>query len=96
MNRSLIVLMPLIMLGWVMAIPERCSATDGEAKELSDARAAFFESHIRPALIKHCLACHSNETEVNGGLLLDSLAGWKKGGDSGKAIEPAIQQPACW
>ncbi len=51
-------------------------------------RDEFFEKKIRPALAEHCLACHSNATEINGGLLLDSASGWKKGGESGKAIEP--------
>jgi hypothetical protein len=57
------------------------------ADEESD-RIEFFEKHIRPALIEHCLACHSNAAEINGGLLLDSATGWGKGGDSGRAIEP--------
>jgi Protein of unknown function (DUF1553)/Protein of unknown function (DUF1549)/Planctomycete cytochrome C len=60
---------------------------DEPSKDGEIERTEFFETHIRPALIKHCLACHSNAAEVNGGLLLDSLAGWEKGGDSGKAIE---------
>ncbi len=47
----------------------------------------FFETKIRPALIKHCLECHSVDSEVSGGLLLDSPAGWKRGGDTGAAIE---------
>ena len=47
----------------------------------------FFESNIRPALHQHCLACH-NEKKPNGGLALDSRAGWMKGGDSGPAIVP--------
>ncbi|MDZ4852393.1 MAG: DUF1553 domain-containing protein [Pirellulaceae bacterium] len=46
----------------------------------------FFESRIRPALVKHCLECHAAETEINGGLSLDSAAGWQRGGDTGVAI----------
>ncbi len=49
---------------------------------------AFFETAIRPALLEHCVECHSVETEASGGLLLDSKPGWKKGGDSGAAIHP--------
>jgi hypothetical protein len=49
---------------------------------------AFFESKIRPALIEHCMECHSAETEASGGLLLDSKVDWFKGGDSGSAITP--------
>ncbi len=47
----------------------------------------FFESRIRPALIEHCLECHAVNTEINGGLSLDSAAGWQRGGDTGVAIE---------
>ena len=48
---------------------------------------AFFESRIRPVLVKHCLECHAVDTEINGGLSLDSAAGWQRGGDTGVAIE---------
>jgi len=54
----------------------------------ADERAEFFESRIRPLLINRCYACHSASTERNGGLLLDSKAGWEVGGDSGTAIVP--------
>ncbi|EMI19015.1 xanthan lyase [Rhodopirellula maiorica SM1] len=49
---------------------------------------AFFETVIRPALIEHCLDCHSIENEVSGGLQLDTRAGWQAGGDSGAALVP--------
>ena len=48
----------------------------------------FFESKVRPLLIEHCLECHSTETKQKGGLLLDSRAGWEKGGDNGPALVP--------
>ena len=48
----------------------------------------FFENKIRPALVEHCLECHSSETEASGGLLLDSRLGWQRGGDLGAAIIP--------
>lgn len=54
-------------------------------------REHFFELHVRPLLTKHCLECHSAETEASGGLLLDSRANWELGGDSGDAI--AIGSP---
>lgn len=39
-------------------------------------------------LIEHCYECHSTQaSKVKGGLLLDSKAGWSRGGDSG---QPAI------
>ena len=52
--------------------------------------AAFFEARVRPVLIKHCHECHSADAKkVKGGLLLDTRAGWQRGGDSGlPAIVP--------
>lgn len=48
---------------------------------------SFFESKIRPVLVRECYECHSAGAEkVQGGLLLDSRAGLLKGGDSGPAI----------
>ncbi|MEM8954405.1 MAG: DUF1553 domain-containing protein [Verrucomicrobiota bacterium] len=50
---------------------------------------AFFEKHIRPALITHCYECHSVEADKQkGGLVLDTKAGWQIGGDTGPAIVP--------
>lgn len=49
---------------------------------------AFFEQKIRPVLMEHCYGCHSQQAEkLKANLLLDSKAGWERGGDSG---EPAI------
>jgi hypothetical protein len=40
-------------------------------------------------LTEHCYECHSTKAkELQGGLLLDSKAGWEKGGDSGPVIVP--------
>ena len=48
----------------------------------------FFEQRIRPVLVEHCYECHAAETEQQGGLSLDTKAGWQIGGDSGPAIIP--------
>lgn len=48
----------------------------------------FFESKVRPVLIKRCYECHSTEKKIKGGLNLDSRAGWQAGGDNGPAIVP--------
>ena len=50
-------------------------------------RLDFFESKVRPLLLKQCMDCHSHESELNGGLSLDSRADWETGGDSGPAID---------
>jgi hypothetical protein len=50
---------------------------------------AFFESKVRPILVARCYECHSaGAKSVRGSLLLDTRAGWQKGGDTGPAIEP--------
>lgn len=49
----------------------------------------FFESKIRPALVKHCYQCHAEEGDkIKGGLLLDTRASSQSGGDSGPAVVP--------
>ena len=52
----------------------------------------FFEQKIRPVLVQHCYACHSEEAskknKLKGELFLDTRAGLLKGGESGPAIVP--------
>ena len=48
----------------------------------------FFETRIRPVLAQDCYECHSTSGKKKGGLLLDSRAGWQKGGENGQAIIP--------
>jgi hypothetical protein len=49
----------------------------------------FFESRIRPVLVKSCYECHSaTASKVRGGLLLDTREGMRKGGRNGPAIVP--------
>ncbi|MEY4088932.1 MAG: hypothetical protein RJB55_1203 [Verrucomicrobiota bacterium] len=56
----------------------------GAALPAAEEGTAFFETRIRPVLIRHCYECHSTEAKkVKGGLLLDTRAGWQRGGDSG-------------
>ena len=48
---------------------------------------AYFETHIRPLLAEHCYQCHSSRLQKReGGLVLDSMAGWSVGGERGPAI----------
>ncbi len=50
---------------------------------------AFFESKIRPALVAKCYKCHAATAEkIKGGLVLDTRAGIRKGGDTGPAVVP--------
>ena len=47
---------------------------------------AFFEQHIRPLLIEHCIKCHG-PNDPKSGLRLDSFEHLLAGGESGSAIE---------
>jgi len=50
---------------------------------------AFFESKIRPVLVKHCYECHSAESgKSKGSLLLDTRESIRAGGDTGPAVVP--------
>jgi len=60
----------------------------GHLRAADPADVEFFEKRVRPLLATHCLECHAADTESNGGLLLDSRAGWERGGDSGPAVVP--------
>ncbi len=53
----------------------------------ADDGVAFFESKIRPVLVKHCYECHSSEAgELKGSLSLENAASVIKGGDSGAIL----------
>jgi hypothetical protein len=58
--------------------------------DLSAADVEFFESKVRPVLVRECLGCHVDRPGRGpaGGLLLDTAAGWRAGGDNGVAIVP--------
>ncbi|MBK8040248.1 MAG: PSD1 domain-containing protein [Verrucomicrobiaceae bacterium] len=50
---------------------------------------AFFESKIRPVLVKQCYECHSqNSKKLGGKLLLDAPSEMIAGGESGPAVIP--------
>jgi mono/diheme cytochrome c family protein len=50
--------------------------------------ARFFESRVRPLLVRHCQECHGPK-KTSGGLRLDSAAGLRNGGDSGAVLDTA-------
>ena len=48
---------------------------------------AFFQEKVQPVFQERCFGCHSHEAEkIKGGLVLDSIDGWLKGGDTGPAV----------
>lgn len=54
---------------------------------LQSADDSFFESRIRPVLVRECLDCHGPE-KPKSGLSLNSREGLLKGGDQGPAVVP--------
>lgn len=73
----------------LMAIVVQHSVSANEPKKAPGPDAVsrgteLFEKQILPALVKHCYACHSRDSEtIEAGLELDSRAGLLRGGDSG-------------
>src|SRR3989442_179135 len=68
------------LIAYAAAQPQTPSGADG---------IAFFESKVRPLLVQHCLACHSDKPKPPmGGLRLDSKAAVLAGGGHGPAIFP--------
>jgi hypothetical protein len=74
----------------IVAVATVCALiTDADAAPPEGEGVAYFETHIRPLLAKHCYSCHSaRDDRREGGLLLDSRLGWMQGGDRGPAIVP--------
>jgi hypothetical protein len=63
------------------------SADSPQGQKSSGAGIEFFETRIRPVLVKHCYRCHSAEAKSSkGGLMLDTRAGTRQGGESGPAV----------
>jgi len=53
----------------------------------------FFESKIRPALVKYCYECHSSESnELGGSLSLEFREDILRGGEPGPALVKATSQ----
>ena len=73
---------------WATVLLEHGCLVHGQTEKPSR-DVEFFESRIRPVLVKHCYECHSSAAaEAKGGLLLDFRDGGQKGGESGPAIVP--------
>ena len=88
-HRSLPVLFPNLLLPALMRRPALIALLAmTTATVTAEDGVAFFESKVRPLLVKHCYECHSQESKVKGGLLLDRKEGWQQGGDAGPALVP--------
>ena len=65
------------------------ATTPARSDELTPDELKFFETKIRPVLIRECYGCHSNKAgNVRGGLRLDTKELMHIGGSTGPAIVP--------
>ena len=74
------------VLGWVFVSLAIGLAAGAEEPGYEPAR--FFRLHVEPILKTRCYKCHSSDSEAEGGLSLDSKAGWVNGGEHGPAVKP--------
>lgn len=82
MFRAFTILAVCLTAGWFPAFL-------GAAESPDPAGIEFFEKKIRPVLVKHCYECHSADSDsAQGGFLLDTRTGIRRGGDSGPAVIP--------
>lgn len=57
--------------------------------KLTAEQTKFFETKIRPVLVRECYGCHSKQSgQSKGGLTLDNRRAMLQGGDSGPSIVP--------
>ena len=76
-----------------------CAIACAVTAEMSggEGAAVRFETHVLPILEQNCLFCHSHEYDTaEGGLVLDSPAGWTAGGGRGPAIRTAVRCSERW
>ena len=72
--------------------PVNLFAEDEEVK-FSNSQLEYFETEIRPLLVKHCYECHSSKAkEIKGGLRVDARSLILKGGDTGPSVEPGNEE----
>jgi hypothetical protein len=73
----------------LIAILLTTGSTGAADRTVERQRLDFFESKIRPVLVKHCYECHAADSKkLSGGLLVDSRQGLLEGGESGAAVVP--------
>lgn len=66
-----------------------CVLAHGRAADMTAEQRGFFESKIRPVLVKQCYECHAQSSKKLGGkLLLDAPSEMIAGGESGPALIP--------
>ena len=90
----------ICLLGSVLCTPnnqQNLLSQEAPTEELTSEQTKFFESKIRPVLVRECYGCHSTRSQVKGGLWLDTKTGARDGGDSGSAIVPGdLDESLLW
>lgn len=77
-----------IALTWVVVVLV-WNATAAEQPPNDAEAVAYFENHIRPALVDNCYECHGGDpAKVKGGLNLTYRDGLLQGGSSGPSLTP--------
>lgn len=65
-------------------MPALAAADESNSKSDRSEQVVFFESNVRPILVKRCYECHSSETgDKNGALVLETVEGIAAGGSRG-------------
>lgn len=73
----------------VVGVASIADADESTSAPLTAEQTKFFETKIRPVLVRECYGCHSKQAgQTKGGLRLDSQTAMLLGGDSGPAIVP--------
>ncbi len=69
-----------------------------EAQKIPGEQLKFFETKIRPVLIRECYSCHSDQAgQKKGGLLLDTKVRMEIGGNSGPAVVAGdLEESLVW
>jgi hypothetical protein len=72
----------------VLFVATSVTADEGDRSEQQQSAGNdFFETKIRPALVRYCYECHS-AAKAEGGLRVDFRTFMRKGGDRGPAVVP--------
>jgi mono/diheme cytochrome c family protein len=71
---------------WVLAAAA-CFALTGVTARAADSSKISFGKDIRPILEQHCSQCHEPDNK-HAGFVVTDYREFKRGGDSGRAIEP--------
>src|SRR5262245_6440613 len=77
----------LTLLGAVWLLIAALAAADEPMPAATGGGLEFFEKRIRPLLADNCYQCHGAKKQESG-LVLNTAAGIKRGGDRGTAVSP--------